>query len=102
MITAFGSLFFILLIFALTDPSQNIAYALPFFLLLLIFLIALGTVAVIVQKGEISRLARQRVVLLSTIAVVLVMFSSTHSLNAVEAIILLLIGLGLNFYFNRR
>jgi hypothetical protein len=85
-----------------TDPFNKIIYAVFFFGLALIFMISLGFWLVRLQLGEVSPKNRYRVVALSLIVLILLMFRSAQSLNWVDAFILLLIAFGLGFYISKR
>lgn len=86
----------------LTNPVDNIIYAALFFGLALIFLISLGHFMVRLQTGEVSSKNRYRIVALTLILLILLMFRSAQSLSWVDGIILVLIGFGLVFYISRR
>jgi hypothetical protein len=85
-----------------TSPQDNILYASFFFGLALIFLVSFGYFIVRLQSGEVSSKNKFRIVTLSLVFLILLMFRSAQSLNWVDGIILLLIGFGLAFYISRR
>ncbi len=85
-----------------TSPIDNILYAAFFFALAFVFLVSLGHFFVRVQIGKVSPKNRYRIVTLSLILLIFIMFRSAQSLNWVDGLILLLIGFGLVFYISRR
>jgi amino acid permease len=85
-----------------TSPINNIIYAAAFFGLALIFLVSLGHLMVRLQTGEVSAKNRYRIVALSLVLLILLMFRSAQSLNWVDGVILVLIGFGLIFYISKR
>lgn len=85
-----------------TSPVDNLIYAVFLFVLLLVFLVALGYFVVGTQMSEVSSKNRYRIVTLSLILVTLLMFRSAQSLSWVDGVILALIGFGLVFYISRR
>jgi inner membrane protein involved in colicin E2 resistance len=102
-----GTLTFIslaaLVIFAsLTNPVDNVIFAAFFFGLLLVFLLSLGHFLVRLQTGTVSAKNRYRIVAVSLVLLILLMFRSAKSLSWVDGIILALIGFGLFFYISRR
>jgi sugar phosphate permease len=91
---ALASLLSLVLLMSLTNPIDNIIYSVFFF--------GLGLFMVRLQTGEASLRNRYRVIALSLILLILVMFRSAQSLSWVDGIILILIGFGLVFYISRR
>jgi hypothetical protein len=87
---------------SLTNPVDNIIYSALFFGLALVFLISLGHFIVRLQTGEVSSKNRYRIVAVSLVFLILLMFRSAQSLSWVDGIILILIGFGLVFYISRR
>jgi len=87
---------------SLTNPVDNVIYAALFFGLALVFLVSLGYFGVRLQTGEVSSKNRYRIVALSLVFLIFLMFRSAQSLNWVDGIILILIGFGLVFYISRR
>jgi hypothetical protein len=85
-----------------TNPLDNIIYAVFFFGLALIFLISFGYSLVRLQTGKISSKNRYRIVALSLVFLILLMFRSAQSLSWVDGLILILIGFGLVFYISKR
>ena len=85
-----------------TNPIDNIIYAALFFLLALILLLNLGFFAVRLQTGQISVKNRYRVISVSLVLLILLMFRTAQSLSWVDGIILKLIGFGLVFYISKR
>src|SRR5437868_3261404 len=85
-----------------TSPTNNIIYTVAFFGLALLFLISLGYFIVRIQTGEVSTKNRYRIVTLSLVLLILLMFRSAQSLSWVDGLILLLIGFGLVFYISKR
>jgi uncharacterized membrane protein len=62
----------------------------------------LGSFMVRLQTGDLSPKNRYRIVALSLLLLILIMFRSAQSLSWVDGIILVLIGFGLVFYISRR
>jgi hypothetical protein len=85
-----------------TSPVDNIIYAALFFFLALVFLLSAGFFAVRLQTGEVSHKNRYRVISLSLVLLILLMFRTAQSLSWVDGIILILIGFGLVFYISKR
>jgi hypothetical protein len=99
---ALASLAGLAILMSSTSPIDNIIYAALFFFLALIFLISLGLFAVRLQTGEISAKNRYRVISVSLVLLILLMFRTAQSLSWVDGIILILIGFGLVFYISKR
>jgi inner membrane protein involved in colicin E2 resistance len=99
---ALSSLAALWLLLAATNPVDNVIYAALFFGLFLIFLVSLGFFVIRVQTGQVSAKNRYRVISLSLVLLVLLMFRSAQSLSWVDGVILLLIGFGLVFYISKR
>lgn len=97
-----GSLIVILTFLLTTSPIVNIAYAIPFFLALFIFLTSILYLLVDIQGPGVSRAAKQRIIFISTFCTVFLMFTSSRSLSLADLFILLLIVGGLYFYAGRR
>jgi hypothetical protein len=87
---------------SLTNPVDNVIYTALFFGLLLVFLLSFGHLLVRLQTGEVSSRNRYRIVAVSLVVLILLMFRSAKSLSWVDGIILALIGFGLFFYISRR
>jgi hypothetical protein len=87
---------------ASTNPVDKIIYALVFFGLSLVFMISFGFMMVGLQLGEVSSKNKYRIIAVSLIFLVFLMFRSANSLNWVDGLILLLISFGLVFYISRR
>lgn len=85
-----------------TSPVDNIIYTAFFFGLALVFLISLGYFMVRLQTGEVTPKNKYRIVAISLVLLVLLMFRSAQSLSWVDGLILTLIGFGLAFYISRR
>jgi hypothetical protein len=85
-----------------TSPLDNIIYAVFWFGLALIFLVSLGYLLVRLQTGEVSSKNRYRIIALSLVFLILLMFRSGQSLSWVDGLILILIGFGLTFYISKR
>ena|SRR3990167_6911464 len=96
------SLLAMALIFSLTTPVSNISFALVFFGVLLVFLISFGHLLIYLRKGELGPKSRGRIMIFSVFIVLLLMFSSSQSLNWIDGLILLLVLGGLLFYSSRR
>ena len=92
-----------LLAFAsLTNPKDNISYSLILFAIVLVFLISVGYVLAYLRWGQVTPRGRARILVISTLLTVALMLKSAGSLNGVEGLVLLLIGVGLWFYSGRR
>lgn len=99
---AAGSFVVLLLLMALTNPADKIAYAMFFFLFLLIFLTSGGYWLTQHTRGGVSYKARYRIFVLSLLVTVLLMFRSAQSLGWLEIIVLIALTSGLLFYGGRR
>lgn len=97
-----GSFLCILLLAVLTSPVSAISYAITFFVILLIFLVSTGYCVVIMQNGQIRPKDRYRIFIISLLILVAIMLRSAQSLNLIDAITLLLVGIGLLIYSGRR
>ncbi len=97
-----SSLLGLLLIMLFSDPVQNISYAVLFFAILLILLLSLGHLLVRLGPNKIGRRWRSRILIISVLLVIILMFRSAGSLNWVDILVLLLLGAGLLFYSSRR
>ena len=87
---------------ATTNPVDKIIYALVFFGLSLVFMVSLGFLMVGLQLGEVSAKNRYRIIAVSLIFLIFLMFRSARSLNWVDGLTLVLISFGLVFYISRR
>ena len=85
-----------------TNPIEKIVYAVLFFGLCLIFFISFGLLMVGLQLGEVSPKNRYRIIAISLIILIFLMFRSADSFNWVDGLILALISFGLVFYISRR
>lgn len=92
----------IFLFIGLTSPVNKIGYALVFFGLLFIFLVSLGHFYIYLTRGQLGPRSRGRIVIFSVFVVLILMFSSSQSLNWVDGLILVLVLAGLLFYSSRR
>jgi hypothetical protein len=101
-LTALGSLLALIILTTSTNPIDNVIYTAFFFGLALIFFLSTGFFMVRLQTGEVSHKNRYRIVTLSLVFLILMMFRSAQSLSWVDGIILLLIGFGLVFYISKR
>jgi len=97
-----GSLVLIAMLILFTDPIKSIIWAVFFFLALFILLISLATIIITLQKGEMSAKTRHRVFLIASFIVLSLMLRSAGSLSLVDALALVLILVGMAFYFSRR
>lgn len=86
----------------LTDPVQNVAYALIFFAVLFVLFLSLGHVLAGIKPGRINPVLRSRAVIASVLLTIFLMFRSAGSLNWVDILVMLLLGAGLLFYSGRR
>jgi hypothetical protein len=96
------SLLALIVLMSLTNPVENVIYSVLFFGLALVFLLGLGHFIVRLQTGDVSSKNRYRIVALSLVILILIMFRSAQSLSWVDGIILILIGFGMVFYISRR
>ncbi len=101
-IAAALSLIALAVLMTTTSPVDNIIYAAVFFGLALVFLLSVGYFMVRLQTGEVSPKNKYRIVALSLVLIILLMFRSAQSLSWVDGVILILIGFGLAFYISRR
>ena len=92
----------LILLVGLTSPVKNISFALVFFGVFFVFLISFGHLLIYLRKGNMGPKSRGRIVIFSVFVVLLLMFSSSQSLNWVDGLILLLVLAGLLFYSSRR
>jgi hypothetical protein len=97
-----ASLLLISLIVLLTNPVTNIVWTVFFFLGLFVFLYSMAAAAAILQGGEVTKPARQRLLIGVGFIVVTLMLRSAGSLSIVDGVVLVLIVAGLFFYFGRR
>ncbi|MBX4188858.1 hypothetical protein KW792_02050 [Candidatus Saccharibacteria bacterium] len=99
---ALSSLAGLAILMTATNPVDNVIYTAFFFGLAMIFMVSLGYFVIRLQTGEISHKNRYRIISLSLILLILLMFRSAQSLSWVDGIILILIGFGLVFYISKR
>ena len=92
----------LLLLGLLTNPVQNVSYALFFFGLLLVLLLSLGHLAVYLRRGKVTATVRSKIVIISVLLVFLLMFRSAGSLNWADLLVMVLLSFGLLFYSGRR
>ncbi|MEK7096275.1 MAG: hypothetical protein AAB896_03235 [Patescibacteria group bacterium] len=97
-----GSFIGLILIMLLSDPVQNVSYALFFFTILLVFLLSLGHLLLGLFSRKISRKLRPKILIISVLLVIILMFRSAGSLNWVDILVMLLLSGGLLFYSGRR
>ncbi len=98
---AAGSFLLLLLLMALTSPVKAIGWTIIFFILVVVFLVSLGFLAVGYKKAP-SRQASQQIVSLSFLVVLLIMFRSAQSLSWADFGVLVLTTFALLFYLRRR
>lgn len=91
-----------LLVMLLTSPARSIGFTLVFFAAFFGLLVGLGHLIIYIRRGEMSRQARGRIIILSVFLTLLLMFRSTQSLNWIDALILILVVAGLLFYSSHR
>ncbi|HEX5448161.1 MAG TPA: hypothetical protein VFW90_03105 [Candidatus Saccharimonadales bacterium] len=96
------SLAAIIILVLSTNPVSHIIYAVLFFGLALLFFISCGYLLVRLQTGAVSAKNKYRVVVISLVILVFLMFVGSQSLSWVDGLILALIGFGLVFYISRR
>ncbi|HLA49455.1 MAG TPA: hypothetical protein VJY84_02840 [Candidatus Saccharimonadales bacterium] len=97
-----GSFLTLVAVMLLSNPLDNVSYAILFFAILLILLFSLGHLLVGLSGRRAGRKARSRIVIISVLVVILLMFRSTGSLNWIDLVVVALLGLGLLFYSGRR
>jgi peptidoglycan/LPS O-acetylase OafA/YrhL len=90
------------LLVGFTSPIDKVSYALVFFAVVFWFLVSLGHLLIYVRRGKLGAKSRGRIVIVSVFLVLLMMFSSSQSLNWVDGLILFLVLGGLLFYSSRR
>jgi hypothetical protein len=96
------SLVGLVLLMLLTNPLDKAIYAVGFFALALVFMISFGHLIVGIQLARVSLKNRYRIITVSLLILILLMFRSTQSLDWQDAVILILISFGLVFYISRR
>jgi hypothetical protein len=101
-ILAISSFLALVILLTSTSPADNIIYSAFFFGLALVFLVSTGYTVVRLQAGTVSNKNRYRIIALSLVFLILLMFRSAQSLNWVYGVILILIGFGLVFYISKR
>lgn len=92
----------LVLLVGLTSPVKKISFALVFFAVLFVFLVSVGHLLIYLRRGQLGPKSRGRIVIFGVFAVLVLMFSSSQSLNWVDGLILLLVLGGLLFYSSRR
>src|SRR3989344_8543679 len=97
-----GSFLSLLAVMLLSNPLDNVSYAILFFVILLILLLSLGHLLLGLSGRPAGRKARSRIVIISVLVVTLLMFRSAGSLNWIDLVVVALLGLGLLFYSGRR
>ena len=102
LLLSVASLLFMLVFAGLTSPIDRIAFAIVFFIALLVFLVSLGHLIVLLQNGQISSKSRYRIWIVSLLILVTVMLRSAQSLNIWGLAMVVLIAFGLIFYSSRR
>ena len=101
--TLFAASFLSLLaIILLSNPLDNVSYAILFFAVLLILLLSLGHLLLGLSGHRAGRKARSRIAIISVLLITLLMFRSADSLNWIDLVVVVLLGLGLLFYSGRR
>ncbi len=99
---AAGSFLGIIILVAASNPVDKISYAMIFFLLLFIFLVATGHLIIARVRGQVTARNRYKILIISIFLVVLLMFRSSQSLGWLESLVLLAVMGGLLFYSGRR
>ena len=97
-----GSFLTLAAVMLLSNPLDNLSYAILFFAVLLILLLSLGHLLLALSGRRAGRKARSRIVIISVLVVILLMFRSAGSLNWIDLVVVALLGLGLLFYSGRR
>ena len=97
-----GSLFCLLGLLFLTSPIVNIFSAVVFFVLLLVFFISVAIWVVKVKKQRLTPSNKYKIVILSLLVVIGLMFKSVQSLNWINAFMLVFIVVGSGAYISRR
>jgi hypothetical protein len=100
LVSSLGSLFFILLITALTDPLKNIIFVI--FLYAVIFMFIASLYLLIARFQTDSRGGLKGALILSSILTVMLMLRSAKALNITDLALLIFFIFGLIFYFSRR
>lgn len=85
-----------------TNPIEDVRYVAFFFVFFLIFLLSIGHLIIYLQVGQLRSIHRYRIFIASLFLLTLLMFGSAQSLSWVDALVLLLITVGLLFYSGRR
>ncbi len=85
-----------------TSPAKNITSAIPFFAVLVLFLISIGHGLVYLRRPLIGRRGHNRIAIISVLITLMLMFRSAQTLNWIDALILLLVAFGLLFYSSKR
>lgn len=101
-LTTLASFVALAILMTATSPINNVIYAAFFFGLALVFLVSFGHFMVRLQTGDVSPKNRYRIVVISVILLILLMFRSAQSLSWVDGVILVLISFGLVFYISKR
>lgn len=96
------SLISLILLSLLTNPLVNVSVAIIFYVILLVFLISFGHWLVTLISGRVTKNSRPRIIIVSVILVILLMFRSSGSLSWVDLVVLALLGFGWLFYSSRR
>lgn len=86
----------------LTNPLQNVSYAIYFFGLLFGLIVSLSYFIRLSWGGRITSNYSYKVFVCSILFIILAMFKSAGSLGIANVAILILLSAGLLFYFNRR
>jgi peptidoglycan/LPS O-acetylase OafA/YrhL len=102
LISSVLSLVALTLLIGLTSPIDNVSFGVGFFGGGFWLLVSLGHLLIYVRRGKLGPKSRGRIVIFSVFLVLVMMFSSSQSLNWVDGLILLLVLAGLLFYSSRR
>lgn len=86
----------------LSNPLDNVSLAILFFAILLVLLLSLGHLLLGLRGRPAGPKARSRITIVSVLVVILLMFRSAGSLNWIDLVVVVLLGLGLLFYSGRR
>lgn len=92
----------LLLISLLTNPIDNVSYAIVFFIVLWFFLVALSYLLILARFKRVKPAARRKILIIPTLLVILLMFRSAGTLSWVDGLVLLVLAVGLLFYSARR
>lgn len=97
-----ASLLAMVILAATTNPIDNVNYGLVFFGLMAVFLVSAGYLLTRMRWGKVTTKSRSRIFIASSVILIGLMLRSSDSLDWIEALVLLIIGVGLWLYSGRR